>query len=175
MKGNMYHFYVEDINMMYIMIIIYIIKQIDNDWIVLLRTSVWYKISLNTSLTPPLSIEVPIPSQGSSWSCICVLRISTLPVSTTVVLDFGTVLKVWYFLLYICSFNGSSCCTRTIDNNKTHLLAHSFRQQITTSINSFILMSVTLLALTTPENPVHNDDYNLSFIYQAVNSYEKQA
>ena len=101
MKGNMYHFYVEDINMMYIMIIIYIIKQIDNDWIVLLQTSVWYKISLNTSLTPPLSIEVPIPSQGSSWSCICVLRISTLPVSTTVVLDFGTVLKVWYFLLYI--------------------------------------------------------------------------
>jgi hypothetical protein len=35
-------------------------------------------------------------------------------------------------------------------------------------------MSVTLLALTTPENPVHNDDYNLSFIYQAVNSMKNK-
>jgi hypothetical protein len=32
-----------------------------------------------TILTPSLVIEVPVLSQESEWSCICVLRISILP------------------------------------------------------------------------------------------------
>jgi hypothetical protein len=36
-----------------------------------------------TSLTPPLFIEVPAPSQENGWSCICVLRVSILHLSTT--------------------------------------------------------------------------------------------
>ena len=32
-----------------------------------------------TSLTPPLFIEVPVPSQESERSCICVLEVSILP------------------------------------------------------------------------------------------------
>ena len=35
-----------------------------------------------TSLTPPLSIEVPVPCQESEWSCICVLEVSVVPLST---------------------------------------------------------------------------------------------
>ena len=39
-----------------------------------LRGKVWVD---KTSLTPPLFIEVPVPSQESDSSCICVLPIST--------------------------------------------------------------------------------------------------
>jgi hypothetical protein len=35
-----------------------------------------------TSLTPPLFIEVLVPSQESEQSCICVLRVSILHLST---------------------------------------------------------------------------------------------
>jgi hypothetical protein len=33
------------------------------------------------SLTPSLFIEVPVPSQQSEWSCICVLGVAILPLS----------------------------------------------------------------------------------------------
>jgi len=35
----------------------------------------------NTSLTPPLLIEVSVPRQEREWSCICVLEFSILPLS----------------------------------------------------------------------------------------------
>jgi hypothetical protein len=35
-----------------------------------LRVDVW---AHKTSLTPPLYIEVPVPSQESEWSRVCVL------------------------------------------------------------------------------------------------------
>ena len=35
-----------------------------------------------TSLAPPVLIEVPVPNQESKRSCICVLRVSILPLST---------------------------------------------------------------------------------------------
>ena len=56
-----------------------------------------FKITQKTSLTMPLFIEVSVPSQQSKQSCICVLGVSILPVSTICLLDFGTVPTVWYF------------------------------------------------------------------------------
>jgi hypothetical protein len=47
-----------------------------------------------TSLTQPFIIEVPVPSQESQRSCICV---SILPFYSIFQLNFGTVPTVWYF------------------------------------------------------------------------------
>ena len=44
-----------------------------------------------TSLAPPPFIKVPVPSRESKWSCICVLRVSILPLSMIFLLNFGTV------------------------------------------------------------------------------------
>jgi hypothetical protein len=49
---------------------------------------------------PPLFTEVPIPSQKIAPSCICVLAVSTLLLSTTCLLYFGTVPTVWYFVVF---------------------------------------------------------------------------
>ena len=48
-----------------------------------------------TDSTPPLFIKVPLPSQESDRSCICVLD---LPLFTFFLLDYGTVLTLWYLL-----------------------------------------------------------------------------
>jgi hypothetical protein len=40
------------------------------------------------NLTPPLFIEVPVPSQESELSCIRVLAVSILPLSSIVFIDF---------------------------------------------------------------------------------------
>ena len=56
-------------------------------------------IYIYTSLTPSLFIEVPVLSQESERSCIYVLGISNLPISTIFLLNFGTVPTVWYFLI----------------------------------------------------------------------------
>jgi len=57
----------------------------------------------NTSLTPPLFIEVPVPSQESEMPCTCIWGIDFI--STIALLDFGNVPTVWYFLfftLFLC-------------------------------------------------------------------------
>jgi len=55
------------------------------DNIISLRGELWaHKTSLNTSLV----IEVPVPCQASEQSCICVLGVSTLLLSTIILLDF---------------------------------------------------------------------------------------
>ena len=60
---------------------------------------------LFTSLTPPLFIEVSVPSQESERSCICVLGVSILLLSMIFILDFGLVATVWYFsFLFCCCF-----------------------------------------------------------------------
>jgi len=60
------------------------------------RGEVW---SHKTSIIPPhLYIEVTVPSHESGLSCICVLEISTLPLSTIFLLDCRTVPIVWYIL-----------------------------------------------------------------------------
>ena len=48
-----------------------------------------------TSLIPPYFILVPVPSQKSERSYSFVLRVSNLPLSTILILDFGTVPSVW--------------------------------------------------------------------------------
>jgi len=58
-----------------------------HDRAILLRTEVW---AHKTGLTPPLFIEVSVPTQDSERSCICVLWISILPLSTILRLDVGT-------------------------------------------------------------------------------------
>jgi hypothetical protein len=55
-----------------------------------------------TSLTLPLFIEVPVPSQESEQSCICVLGVVILLLSKIFLLNLITVLTMWYF--FICHF-----------------------------------------------------------------------
>jgi len=50
-----------------------------------------------TDSTPTLFIKVPVPSQESERSCICVLGISMLPPSTILIFHFGIVTTMWYF------------------------------------------------------------------------------
>ena len=47
-----------------------------------------------TSLTTPLFIEVPVPSQEIERSCICMLWLSTLSLSMIFLLEFGPVLLI---------------------------------------------------------------------------------
>ena len=57
----------------------------------------------NSSLTPPPFNEVCVPSQGSERSCICVLKVSTLTLSTILIFEFG----ISHFIIrniYISSF-----------------------------------------------------------------------
>jgi len=44
--------------------------------------------ALKTSLTQPLYIEVPVPSQESERSCICALGVSILPWILPMLLQF---------------------------------------------------------------------------------------
>jgi hypothetical protein len=62
-----------------------------------LRGEVWAR---KTSLTLPLFIELPVPSQESAQSCICVLRVSIFPVSRILIFDLGIVPTVWYFFVF---------------------------------------------------------------------------
>jgi hypothetical protein len=46
---------------------------------------------LKTAFTPPYFIERYIPRQGNERSCICMLEVSILHISTIFLLDFGGV------------------------------------------------------------------------------------
>ena len=50
-------------------------KQLQHDRIISLRVEVW---SHQSSLTLPFLIEVPVPSQESERSCICMLTVSII-------------------------------------------------------------------------------------------------
>ena len=54
-----------------------------------------------TSVTSPLVIEAPVPSQEIEWSCICMLWLSTLSLSMIFLLEFGPVQTEWYFLFLV--------------------------------------------------------------------------
>ena len=47
-----------------------------------------------------LLTEVPVPSQESKRSCICMLGVSILPLSMIFLLDFGTFPIVFFFFLF---------------------------------------------------------------------------
>ena len=49
------------------------------------------------NLMPPPFIEVPVPTQESDRSCICMLLVSNLPLSRIVVYDFVIDPTVWCF------------------------------------------------------------------------------
>ena len=66
--------------------------------IISLKREVW---ACKTSLTLPLFIKVPVPSQESEGSCICVLGVSILPLSTILIFNFRIVPTVWYFFYFI--------------------------------------------------------------------------
>ena len=61
------------------------------------RETVWAR---KTSLTPPLFIDVSVPSQESKQSCICVLCVSILSISAIFLKNVGNVPAVWYFWLF---------------------------------------------------------------------------
>ena len=50
-----------------------------HDHIISVRGKIWVQ---KTSLSPPHNIEIPVPSQESEGSCICVFAVSILPLST---------------------------------------------------------------------------------------------
>ena len=56
---------------------------------------------LFVSLTPQLFIEVPMPGQENAWSCICELGVSILPLSATLIFDFGLLPTIRYFFFYL--------------------------------------------------------------------------
>jgi nitrate reductase NapE component len=45
-------------------------------------------VTNKTSLTPPLYSEVPMPSQESELSCICVLKVTIFPLFTVFLVGF---------------------------------------------------------------------------------------
>ena len=66
--------------------------------IISLRVEVW---AHRTSLYPTLFIEMPVPCKECERSCIGVLQISILPLSTILIFNFEIVPTVWYFLFLI--------------------------------------------------------------------------
>ena len=56
-----------------------------HDRIILLSGEVW---AYETSLTPPLFIEVPVPCQESKRVSICVLMVWMLPFLTILIFDY---------------------------------------------------------------------------------------
>ena len=56
--------------------------------------------SYKTNLTLPLCIKVPVPSQESEQSCICVLGLSILPLSTIRIFDFWSCSDSVVFLCF---------------------------------------------------------------------------
>jgi len=55
----------------------------------------------NTSLISAPFFLMHVSSQEIERSCICVLVVSILPISTIFLFDFGNVPAVWYFLFFI--------------------------------------------------------------------------
>ena len=68
-----------------------------HDHIISIRGDAWVHQS---SLTRPLSNEVPVPSEESERSCICVLGVSIITLSTILIIDFEFIPTVWYFLCF---------------------------------------------------------------------------
>ena len=58
-----------------------------------------YRVWTNKSgLKPPRFIEVPVLIQVNEWLCICVLKVSSLPLCKVFLLNLGNVPTLWYLL-----------------------------------------------------------------------------
>jgi hypothetical protein len=87
--------------------------------IISLKKEVWVH---KTSLTLPLFMEVPVPIQEHERSCICVLGVSILPLSTILIFDFCNrsesvvcfllhfIDNVYYFSVHCRSYNNTFIC-----------------------------------------------------------------
>ena len=92
-------------------------KQVSLSILVCMNTNAVYNNCIRThknSLTSPLFLKCLyqfVPSQESERSCICVLGVSILHLSVIFLLDWGTVLTVWYFwgFLFHFSFGSRNC------------------------------------------------------------------
>ena len=58
-----------------------------------------------TSLSPPPSIEVPVPSQESEQPCACVLGVYILQLPMILIFDFKILPTVWYLWFFILLTN----------------------------------------------------------------------
>ena len=68
-------------------------------------TSIRENVSAHkTSLKPLLVMELPVPRLNSERSCIYVLEVSILPLSTNLIFEFGLVPTVWYVLHFILMY-----------------------------------------------------------------------
>ena len=67
-----------------------------------LRRNVWIH---KTILTPPLFIELPVPSLESDQERVYVLGVSILTLCTIFVFHFGIVPTVWYFFSHLLTYN----------------------------------------------------------------------
>ena len=103
-----------------------------------------------TSLTPPLFIEVHVPSQGREPSCIWVLGVSISSFSTIFLLDFGPALTVLFFILLqepflysdvisveqfrICNYNiiVQAICIPITDDSSVHIhnISNKFKRLV---------------------------------------------
>jgi len=59
-----------------------------------------YKQTIFHTVNKIMNLDLPVPSQESEWSCICVSGVSILPLSTILTFDFGVVPTVWYFCVF---------------------------------------------------------------------------
>jgi len=57
-------------------------------------------------------IEVPVPSQESEWSRICVLGLSILPLSMIFQLDFGIVFGQCVIFVFFIFFSNHENCNQ---------------------------------------------------------------
>ena len=70
---------------------------------------------------PPRLIEMPVPSQENGRSCVCVLGVSILPLSTILLEDFGTLSTPWYFVFVLLHYFININIT---DSSRKRLLIH---------------------------------------------------
>ena len=98
-----------------------------------LKTGGELRCSGRLSSSLPFFIEVAVPSRDSGRSCIYVLVASILMFSTICLLNIGTVLRVWYFLLFnfIILFLPIKCIHFTIVFIYKHIICNGLVQTIT--------------------------------------------
>ena len=81
------------------------------DRIISLRREIWVH---KTSLAPPLLMKCMYQTRKVSGHVFCESNVSIFPLSKIFLLDFETVLIVWYFLLFF--YEERLCCLSRTKN-----------------------------------------------------------
>jgi hypothetical protein len=101
-----------------------------------------------TSLTPPLFIEVTVPSKENEQSCICVLGVSILSPSTFLRFDLGIVPTVWYFLFsfyLIIEFGYIFLALFLVYSNVYYQINHIYNELNVTNIDLWHIYTFCIL------------------------------